>query len=118
MTELAPAEMALRVGVFAGALGVVGWLPGNLQTLAVGVLVIVALFALYEIWAARGSRRRQRSALILAVAALVSAWLLNAGWAAYVSTPLLALGAVCVALWFAGTLGRSDDDDVSEETLH
>jgi hypothetical protein len=54
---------------------------------------------------------------VTAVVALAGAGALIEGWAAYLATPLLVLAAVCVGLWFAGTLGDSDDDS-EEETLH
>ena len=117
MTDLAPAELALRVGIFAGVLGFVGWMPRDLQSLAAGLLVIAALIFLYEIWAVRPARRKQRDALVWAILALAGAGALVEGWARAVSTPLFALGAICVALWFVGTLGQSDDDGESE-TLH
>lgn len=117
MTDLAPAELALRVGIFAGLVGLVAWLPGDLQWLTTALLLIVALIAFYEIWAARASRRAQRDALIFALLALAAAGILIEGWARPISTPLLAFGAICVALWFVGTLGQSDDDD-EHETLH
>jgi len=118
VTDLAPAELALRLGIFAGLLGLVGWLPGDLQLLIAGLLLIGALIAFYEIWAARPTRRKQRDALVWALVALGGAAALIAGWARYVATPLMALGVVCVALWVVGTLGRSDDDDAESETLH
>lgn len=117
MTDLAPAELALRVGIFAGLLGFVVWLPGDLQWLITGLLVIVSLIFFYEIWAARAARRKQRDALVWALLSLAAAVVLAEGWARAVSTPLFALGAVCVALWFVGTLGQSDDDG-ENETLH
>ena len=117
MTDLAPPELALRVGIFAGGLGLVGMLPGDLQWVIAGVLAIVSAIFFYEIWAARASRPKQRDALIWAVAALAGAGTLFEGWVRYISTPLLALAAVCVALWFVGTLGKSDDDG-ENETLH
>lgn len=117
MTDLAPHELALRVGMFAGGLGVVGLLPGDLRWLFAGVAGIVALVFLYEIWAARASRRAQREALVWVVMAIAAATVLIGGWTRYISTPLLAFGAICVALWFVGTLGDGGDDSESE-TLH
>ena len=43
MTELTPAELAFRVGALAGLLGILGWLPVNLQWMAAFALLIVAL---------------------------------------------------------------------------
>ncbi|MCW3847593.1 hypothetical protein OF829_10090 [Sphingomonas sp. LB-2] len=114
MTELAPAELALRVGIFAGVLGLVGWLPADLQWMAAAVLLIVALIFLYEIWAARASRRKQRDALVVALMALGGAGALVEGWTRYIATPLLALGGICIALWFVGTLSASGEDSESE----
>jgi hypothetical protein len=114
MMDLAPAELALRVGISAGVLGFLGWLPANIQWMAAFVLLVVALVYFYEIWAARASRRAQRSALVWAVLASAGAGALISGFVALVSTPLLALAAVCVALWFVGTLGQSGGDAESE----
>ena len=107
MMDLAPAELALRVGVFAGILGMVGWFPVNLQWMVAVVLLILSLVYFYEIWVARGSRRAQRDALIWAVLPLVGAGALIEGWVALIATPLMAFSVVCIALWFVGTLGDS-----------
>jgi hypothetical protein len=117
MIGLAPAEIALRVGIFAGILGVVGLFPPNLQWMGAFVLGIVALIYFYEIWAARASRRAQRDALIVALLAAAGGGVLIEGWMAWIATPLIALAVVCMALWFVGTLGSSSDDTESE-TLH
>jgi hypothetical protein len=114
VTELTPAELAFRVGALAGLLGILGWLPVNLQWMAAFALLIVALVYFYEIWAARGSPRRQRGALIWAVLALAGAGALIGEIVASVSTPLLALAAVCIALSVAATLGDSGGDAESE----
>jgi hypothetical protein len=114
VSELTPAALALRVGLFAGVLGVIGWLPASLQSMGAAVLAIVAMIYVYEIWAARASRRKQRDALILALLAFGGAAALAEGWAAFVAPPLLALAGICIALWFAAMLGESRDDTESE----
>jgi hypothetical protein len=86
----------------------VGWLPGNLQWMAGFAFLIVALIYFYEIWVTRGSPRKQRRALVWAVLALAGAGALIEGFVAAVSTPLLALAAVCIALGAAATLGHSE----------
>ena len=117
MTDPRPAELALRVGIFAGVLGLVGWMPVNLQWMGAGVLILVSLAFFYEIWVVRGSRRAQRDSLISALLPLGGAVALIQGWIGWVATPLLALAAVCIGLWFAGTLGDSGDGP-DQETLH
>ena len=114
MSELAPAELAFRVGAFAGALGVVGLLPPNLQWISACVLLLVSLIYFYEIWVARGSRRAQRKALIVAVIALAAAGALVEGWAALLSTPLLAFAMVCAGLGVAGMLAQNGESETPE----
>lgn len=117
MMDLKPAELAFRVGVGAGVLGALGRLPANLQWMAAFVLFVIAAVYFYELWVVRGFPRKQRNALILAVAALAGAGALTQGLMALISMPLLVLSAVCIALSVAATLAESSDD-TPDETVH
>ena len=112
--ELRPAEIAFRVGVAAFVLGLVAWLPVDLQWIVAGLLTIGSLIYFYETWVRRASRRAVRDNLVWAMLLLAGAVALVQGWAAYAATPLMALGGVCIGLWFAATLGHSDGAGESE----
>lgn len=118
MMDLAPTELAFRVGVVAGVLGALGWLPFNMQLLGAVVLLILAAIYFYEIWVTRGVRRKQRAAAVWVLLWLGSATALYMGWVAAISTPLLALAGVCIALWAAGSLGDNGSGDAESETEH
>jgi hypothetical protein len=115
VNDVAPSELAFRVGIFAGVLGAIGWLPVNIQWMAAFVCLIVAAIYLYEIWVTRARKRAWRGNLLRVVLSLGAAGVLTNGLLKWLSTPLLALSAACVALGVVASLADSGDASETPE---
>ncbi|MDF7776544.1 hypothetical protein P1X14_14910 [Sphingomonas sp. AOB5] len=108
MNDLSPAQLALRVAIFAAVLGAIGWMPPGLHLLAGAVLTIIALALFWEAWSRRRSPRALRTHLFSGMLATGGAVVLVSGLVGYLATPLLALAGVCGALFLVAKLGEND----------
>lgn len=109
MRDLSPADIALRVAIFSGVLGIIGWSPPGVHLLVGGVMTLAALALFYEAWTRRKSSRALRMNLIWGLMATGGAFLLVSGLVGYLGTSLLALAGVCLALTAVAKLGESDE---------
>lgn len=114
MKETTPAETAFRVAIFAGALGLVGWLPPDLQWMAAFLCVIGAGLFLYEIWITRRVPHAWIGNLIWAGLSLGAAAALGNGMLNSFATPLFALAGVCLALGLIASFSENGDGESAE----
>lgn len=114
MRETKPAETAFRVAIFAGALGVVGWLPPDLQWMAAFLCFIGTGLFLYEIWITRRRKRAWIGNLIWAALSLGAALALVKGLLSWMATPLFALAGVCLALGLIASFSESGEGETRE----
>lgn len=114
MMDAKPADTAFRVAIFAGALGLVGWLPPDLQWMAAFLCGIGTALFLYEIWITRRVRRAWIGNLIWALLSLGAAVALINGMLSWMATPLFALAGVCLALGLIASFSDTGGSETSE----
>jgi hypothetical protein len=114
MKETKPAETAFRVAIFAGALGLVGWLPPDLQWMAAFLCIVGTGLFIYEIWLTRRVKRAWIGNLIWAGLAFGAAVALVNGMLSSLATPLFALAGVCLALGLIASFSENGEGESAE----
>ena len=110
-TDMPPATLAFRVAGLAGAVGLIGWAPPLLQTMAGGLLVLAAAVVGYE---AVIRRRGRRVNLLWCLACLAGAGVVFSGFVSLMATSLMALAGVAGALGFVALLSEGEETDAPE----
>ena len=103
--DLPPATLAFRVAGLAGAVGLIGWAPPMLQTMAGGLLVLAAVVVGYE---AVVRRRGRLANLLWCLACLAGAGVVLSGFVSLMATSLMALAGVAGALGLVALLSETE----------